>query len=74
MKKKKESGIRNLQDNINHPNLCILGFLEEKGGWTCIWRNCGWKFPKPKGNRYPDIGSIEDPKQRNPKDPHQDIW
>ena len=29
-KKKKESSIRNLQDNINHPNLYILGFLEEE--------------------------------------------
>ena len=43
---------------------------KRKGDWKCIWRNYGWKLPKPKeGNRYPGTGSTEGPKQDNPNRP-----
>ena len=35
-----------------------------KGDWKYIWRNYGWKIPKPrKRNRYPGTGCTEGPKQ-----------
>ena len=67
---KNESNIWNLWDNIKHADLRIIGIPEEeeKRGSKIIWRNYGWKLPKPKeGNRYAGTGSTEGPKQDEPK-------
>ena len=38
--------------------------IKKKGDWKCIWRNYGWKLPKPKeGHRYPGTGNTEGSKQ-----------
>ena len=40
---------------------------KEKGIEKCIWRNYGWKLPKPKErNWYPGVGSTKGPKQDKP--------
>ena len=46
-----------------------------KGDWRNAWRNCGWRFPKPKeGDRYTGTGSTEGPKHDKLKTYlHQDI-
>ena len=43
----------------------------EREHQKCVWINYGWKVPKLKeGNRYPDTGSTEDPKQDETKQTH----
>ena len=38
--------------------------------WKCIWRNYGWKLPKPKErNKYPGTGSTKGPKQNEANQP-----
>ena len=46
---KKKSNITDLRDNITQASLCRdWRKRKKKGYWKCIWRNYGWKFPKPK--------------------------
>ena len=44
---------------------------KRKVDWKCIWRNYGWKLPKPiEGKRYTGTGSTKGPKQDEPIQTH----
>lgn len=65
-KKKKESNIKDLWDNIkcdNTHNRNPRRGRKTKGDWKCFWRNYGWKSPKPRKQKF-NIGSIEAPLKR----------
>ena len=71
--KKHESNIRDLWDNIKQANLHITGILEEekqKGIENIFEEIMAENFPKCKGNRYPDRGATEGPKQVEHKQAH----
>ena len=77
MKKKNENNIRDLWDDIKCANLYIIGSQEkkEKRGLKMYLKILWLKNPKPKeGNRYPDTGNTECPKQDKPKQTYMKIY
>lgn len=79
MKKKKnfkyEHRLWDLWDNIQHTNICIIGIPEkeerEEGAKKLFEEIIAKNFPNPwEENRHPGLGSIESPKQDEPKEAH----
>jgi len=72
--KKHESNTRDLWDNIKLANQCITGIPQgeekEKEIENIFEEIMAENFPKCKGNRYPDRGATEGPKQVEHKQAH----
>ena len=60
--------MRDLWDNINWANLCIIGIPEgNEKGIENIFEEIMSENSKSKGNRYQDTENTEGPKQVEPK-------
>ena len=73
--KRTEDSLRDLQDNIKHTNIWIIGVPEEeekkKGYEKIFWRDYSWKFPQHgKGNSQSSPRGMKSAIQSKPKDKH----
>ena len=74
---KNESNLRDLWNNLSKHSHYKGSRRRRKREriQKCIWRNYGWKLPKPEeGSRYPDTGSTKGPQKDEPKQTHTNTY